>query len=342
MDKIGARQEKAEKKLADFLDGYYSTDAKKPNQVYKDENGDYKMPWMAAPTYMKEFMPSREDPKQVYLNFTKVLTHSTKEVNAEGISNLIRRFADALDPVVYVDFRKYAFDIALEIEKRKSDPNYSRLEGLKDASRMMRLDHQAEFHTKLMKMKDVEEFKVPFCRTVSKAIDKIKGIYLPNKTLAPFGALSVNQRQEVAHIHTKKIPESRYKPTQRNQHQGQRGQRGGRRDFRKPYDRDYRDRNYRDRDYRDRTHFRDNRDRNQQYQQHADDSAPRGRGGRRGSRGGRGRGRGRGQSMSNVTPQEGASTTGKVQLEKPTKESVWKHSETDKDAVIDAFSLHDF
>ena len=69
LDKINARQEKAAKKLEEFMEGYYNTETKKPNQVYKDENGDLKMPWTAAPSYMRDMMPTREDPRQVYLSF---------------------------------------------------------------------------------------------------------------------------------------------------------------------------------------------------------------------------------------------------------------------------------
>ena len=102
------------------MEGYYSTDATKPNTVYKDENVDLKMPWTAAPSYMKNMMPTREDPRTVYLSFKKVMLHSTKEVNAEGITSVIRRFADAFDPVEYMDYRTYAFNVALDIEKRKA------------------------------------------------------------------------------------------------------------------------------------------------------------------------------------------------------------------------------
>ena len=327
------------------MEGYYSTDSKKPNQVYKDENGDYKMPWTAAPSYMKDLMPTREDPKQVYLSFKKILTHSTKEVNAEGITTVIRRFADSLDPVEYMDFRQYAFNIALDIEKRKVDPNYSRLDGLKDSSRMMRLDHQTEFHTQLMKMRETEEFKHPFCRTVSKSIEKIKSNYLPNRQLAPFGALSKNQQQELAHIFNKKIPESRYKPPQRGNNRGNHRGRGRFNDFRGRHN-DRRGReNYHNRGnryYRDNNDYRDNRDRNQQHRDDGDGAASRGSygRGRREARGGRRRGRG--QNPPTQHQQQSEDTPAKVQKPKPNKEAIWKHSDTDKEAVLDAFSLHDY
>ena len=325
------------------MEGYYSTDARKPNTVYKDENGDLKMPWTAAPSYMKDMMPTREDPRTVYLSFKKVMLHSTKEVNAEGITSVIRRFADALDPVEYMDYRTYAFNVALDIEKRKADPNYSRLSGLKDACRIMRLDHQTEFLTHLMKMKETEEFKHPFCKTVSKKIDKIKLDYLPSRQLAPFGALSKNQQQELAHIFNKKIPEHRYKSQARGNNRSL--QRGGNRQ------RDFRPRNWDRRDNRDSRGYRENReyndsrenrDRNPYNRDNRDNTASRGRWGRREARGGRRRGRGQGQSQGQSQTQQRAQSPEKVQRDKPSKATVWKHSETDKEAVIEAFSLHDY
>ena len=327
LDKLSTRRDRAEKKLEEFMEGYYDTDQRKPNQVFQDESGDFKMAWTRPPHYMRDLMPTREDPKDVYLSFKKILTNNSKDVNAEGVISLIRRYGEALDPVVYMNMRTYTFKVAEHIEKNKNDPHYSRLEGLKDASRMLRLDHQAEFTRQLYTMQNVEEFKVPFCRSVSKSIEKIKNIYLLNKINAPFGVLPQAQRHEVAHLYNKKIPEDRYRPRERGRGgRGNRGLRGGRNEGRfQPYERDYRDR-------RDQP----NRSNDQQT-----DTASRGSGyrGRGRTRGGRGRGRGR---PNNFQPREQQPKNDAKQVEeKPTKESIWKHSDMDREPVINAFAIHD-
>ena len=156
--------------MADF----YNTASKKPNQVFKDEGGDLKMSWTAAPYYMADLQPARECPKIVYMAYRRLLTQNPKEINADGLVTFLRRYAESLDPISYMNFREYVFRIAQHVEKRKTDPHYTRLEGLKDASRVMRPDHQAEFHRLLYSMQHVEELKHPFSKSVAKSVDKIK------------------------------------------------------------------------------------------------------------------------------------------------------------------------
>lgn len=296
---------------------FYNTAAKKVNQVFKDEGGDLKMSWTAAPYYMAELQPAREDPKMVYMSYRRLLNQNPKEINAEGLSTMLRRYAESLDPVLWMNFRDYVFRVAQHVEKRKNDPHYTRLIGLVDASRVMREDQQAEFHTLLFSLQNSEELKQPFGKSVAKAVDKIKQNML-NKPHVPFGALGVSQRHEVAHVFHRNIPESRYSLRGRNQTRiSQRGRFDQRRS--RPYERDYRDR---DRAYKDRQN---------------DNSAPRGSTGRgrRPSRGDRRRGRGsRAQSQPNE-PQS------KVETPKPSKQTIWKHSDKDREAVLEAFDLQD-
>ena len=319
---------------------YYEVNSKKPNQVFKNEAGELQMMWTAAPAYMTDLMPTKEDPKQVYLNIKKLLLHSPREIDADGIVKLFRRYNESLDEQKYMDFRNYVTLIIGEIEKKKPDAHYSRLEGLKDASRLLRPVHQREVHQMLMGMQHVEEMRLPFCKSVAKAIDKIKSIVLPAKAHAPFGALSMNQKSELVHLHVKKVPESKYRPEARRGN-GRRGQFRGRYNNYRNYDRrdDRRDR-YDNRGYRDRS--RDNynqRDRNDHYDNRPNDSAPRGSGfrGRRGSRGGRGRGH---YQQPRITDDRQTGND-KVPNEKPTKQMIWKHSDTDREAVIEAFNLQD-
>ena len=93
--------------------------------------------------------------------------------------------------------------------------------------------------------------------------------------------------------------------------------------------------------YRDNNDYRENRDRNNQNRDDKDGAASRGSygRGRRDARGGRRRGRG--QNHQAQPSQQVDDAVGKVQKPKPTKEAIWKHSDTDKEAVMDAFSLHD-
>ena len=318
LDKLSTRREKCQKKFEDFMTDFYNTGSKKVNQVFTDEGGDLKMSWTSAPYYMAELQPARECPKMVYMAYRRLLSQSTKEINAEGLSTMLRRYGESLDPVTWMNFRDYVFRIAQHVEKRKSDPHYTRLLGLIDASRIMREDHQAEFHRLLFSLQYSEELKNPFGKSVAKAVDKIKQGML-NKPHVPFGALGMSQRHEVAHVFHRNIPESRYSHRGRNQTRlSQRGRFDQRRS--RPYDRDYRDR---ERPHRDRQ---------------SEDTAPRGSNrSRRPSRGERRRGRGsRPQQQQNKeTPKE------KVDTPKPSKQAVWKHSDKDREAVLEAFDLQD-
>ena len=312
---------------------YYDVKSKKPNQVFKNEAGELQMMWTAAPRYMVDVMPTKEDPKQVYMTIKKLLLHSPKEVDADGFVKLLRRFNESLDEQKYQDFRNYVVLIIGEIEKKKPDAHYSRMEGLKDCSRVMRPVHQRELHQMLMGMQHCEEMKAPFCKTVAKSMEKIKSIALPSKANVPFGTLSLGQKAELVHLHVKKVPESKYRPENRRSN-GQRGGTRGRFQRFRPYDRrrNYDDRDYRRRDQNDRDSARDRND----YHDNRNDSAPRGSGfrGRRGSRGGRGRG----HYQTRITDDR-QTVNEKVPEEKPTKQMIWKHSDIDREAVIDAFSL---
>ena len=324
LDKLASRREKAQKRLENYMTDYYETTHKKVNQVFKDEAGDLKMAWLHAPHYMAPLMPTREEPGVVYIGYRRLLMDSPKEINADGIIKLVKRYAEALDPVLYMNMRAYTFALAQEIERKKSDPHYSRLDGLRDASRMLRQDHQAEFLRMLYAMQHVEEFKHPFDKSVSKSIDKIKSVMLPNQVNAPFGVLSMKQRNEMAHIFNKKIPEAKYRPRERNG-RGGRSTRGEQNRY-KPYDRD----------------FRENRDRNQRDQSDRstrEDTASRGRSRRR-SRGGRGRGRGQNQQPTQRNPSYKEEPT-KVSDKKPTKNAIWQHSDVDREAVIETFRIHE-
>ena len=285
------------------------------------------MAWTSAPHYVAEIQPAREDPKQVYMAYRRLLTQNTKEVNADGLATMVRRYGESLDPIDYMNFRDYVFRLAQHVEKRKSDPHYTRLVGLIDASRIMRADHQAEFHRLLFGMQHVEELKHPFCKSVAKSVERFKQNML-NKPHVPFGALGMSQKHEVEHVLHRKIPEARYAMRRRNQTRpSQRGRPDQRRSDRpRPYN-DHRDR---DRD-RNRT-FRD---------QNRDYSASRGSNGRgrRASRGNRQRGQGRQNNQNHQ--KENQQRTEDVSNNKPSKQAVWNHPDRDREAIIEAFEIQE-
>ena len=108
----------------------------------------------------------KEDPVVVYVHLrTKLKQCILSDFFLEDAVRLLKRLHDAFSDTLVVT-RTYTEKIRLTMSLQKDNPKYSRHQGLKDASKVLGLQHQHDFDAELSLHEDAYQLKEPFSRDV--------------------------------------------------------------------------------------------------------------------------------------------------------------------------------
>ena len=108
----------------------------------------------------------KEDPVVVYVHLrTKLKQCILADFFLEDAVRLLKRLHDAF-PDTLVVTRHYTEKVRLTMSLQKDNPRYTRHQGLKDASKVLGLQHQHDFDAELSLNEDAFQLKEPFGRDV--------------------------------------------------------------------------------------------------------------------------------------------------------------------------------
>jgi len=106
----------------------------------------------------------KEDPTVVYVQLrTKLKQSILADFFLEDAVRLLKRLHDAFSDTLVVT-KAYTEKTRLTMALQKDNPKYSRHQGLKDASRVLGLQHQHDFDAELNLHEDAFQLREPFSR----------------------------------------------------------------------------------------------------------------------------------------------------------------------------------
>ena len=112
----------------------------------------------------------REDPAVVYCQLrTKLKQCILSEFYMEDAIKLLKRLHDAY-PDTLVVTRAYTEKIRLNMMMQRDNFKYSRLQGLKDLSKSLGLQHQHDFDSELSHQEDCYQLREPFSRDLRRKL----------------------------------------------------------------------------------------------------------------------------------------------------------------------------
>lgn len=112
----------------------------------------------------------RENPSLVYCHLrTKLKQSILSELYLEDAVKLLKRLHDAY-PDTLVVTKAYTEKIRLNMMMQRDNFKYTRLQGLKDLSKSLGLQHQHDFDSELSHQEDCYQLKEPFSRDLRRKL----------------------------------------------------------------------------------------------------------------------------------------------------------------------------
>ena len=152
------------------------------------------------------------DPRVVYVHLrTKLRQCILADFFLEDALRLIKRLHDAF-PDTLVCTRNYTEKIRLTMSNHKDDPKYSRLQGLKDASKVMGMNHQHEFDAELMLNEEAYQLKEPFSRDIRRKMMECQKFLTGNDKFVKLGNLKSAKLELLGWYATGSVPKPSINP----------------------------------------------------------------------------------------------------------------------------------
>ena len=155
----------------------------------------------------------RENPSLVYCHLrTKLKQSILSELYLEDAVKLLKRLHDAY-PDTLVVTRAYTEKIRLNMMMQKDNFKYTRLQGLKDLSKSLGLQHQHDFDSELSHQEDCYQLKEPFSRDLRRKLMEAQKYLGGNERYMKLGNLKPAKYELCGWYATGTVPKPTLTPT---------------------------------------------------------------------------------------------------------------------------------